>query len=95
MGYAAYAASKAGLSVYSDGGTGVGGEERPRQRCLPGRCQHTDERERTRRWCRRGMPLGRRADTSEIAGAIAFLAGSDSSFVTGTELVVDGGLLAH
>lgn len=40
-------------------------------------------------------PLGRRADVSEIAGAIAFLAGPDSSFVTGTELVVDGGFLAH
>lgn len=40
-------------------------------------------------------PLGRRADVSEIAGAIAFLAGPDSSFITGTELVVDGGFLAH
>jgi 3alpha(or 20beta)-hydroxysteroid dehydrogenase len=40
-------------------------------------------------------PLGRRANVSEIAGAIAFLAGSDSSFVTGTELVVDGGFMAH
>ncbi len=40
-------------------------------------------------------PLGRRADVSEIAGAIAFLAGPDASFVTGTELVVDGGFLAH
>jgi 3alpha(or 20beta)-hydroxysteroid dehydrogenase len=40
-------------------------------------------------------PLGRRAEVSEIAGAIAFLAGPDSSFVTGTELVVDGGFMAH
>jgi 3alpha(or 20beta)-hydroxysteroid dehydrogenase len=40
-------------------------------------------------------PLGRRADVSEIAGVIAFLAGADSSFVTGTEIVVDGGFLAH
>lgn len=40
-------------------------------------------------------PLGRRAHVSEIAGAIAFLAGPDASFVTGTELVVDGGFLAH
>ena len=40
-------------------------------------------------------PLGRRADVSEIAGAVAFLAGPDASFVTGTELVVDGGFLAH
>jgi NAD(P)-dependent dehydrogenase (short-subunit alcohol dehydrogenase family) len=40
-------------------------------------------------------PLGRRAEVSEIAGAIAFLAGPDSSFVTGTELVVDGGFMAR
>ncbi|HET7665210.1 MAG TPA: SDR family oxidoreductase [Mycobacterium sp.] len=40
-------------------------------------------------------PLGRRADVSEIAGAVAFLAGPDASFVTGTEPVVDGGFPAH
>ena len=37
------------------------------------------------------LPLNRMADPSEIAACIAFLAGSDSSFMTGTTLVVDGG----
>ncbi len=40
-------------------------------------------------------PLGRRAHVSEISGAIAFLASDDASFVTGTELVIDGGYLAR
>lgn len=37
-------------------------------------------------------PLQRMADPSEIAAAAAFLASSDSSFMTGSEVAVDGGL---
>lgn len=37
------------------------------------------------------LPLGRMADPAEIAGCIAFLAGPDAAFVTGTTLVADGG----
>ena len=40
-------------------------------------------------------PLRRRAQPSEISGAVVFLASEDSSFVTGSELVVDGGYLAR
>jgi 3alpha(or 20beta)-hydroxysteroid dehydrogenase len=40
-------------------------------------------------------PLGRRADVGEISGAIAYLASDDATFVTGTELVIDGGYLAR
>ena len=37
------------------------------------------------------VPLGRIGTPDEIAKAVVFLASSDSSFVTGTELFVDGG----
>lgn len=39
-------------------------------------------------------PLGRRAHVSEISGAVAFLASDDAVFITGTELIIDGGYLA-
>lgn len=37
------------------------------------------------------IPLGRVGNPEEVAGAAVFLASSDSSFVAGTELFVDGG----
>lgn len=37
-------------------------------------------------------PLGRRGLPEDVAGAVLFLADSDSSFMTGVHLVIDGGL---
>ena len=39
-------------------------------------------------------PIGRLGVPMDIANAISFLASDDSSFITGTELVVDGGMTA-
>ena len=36
-------------------------------------------------------PLGRLGDPGEIANAALFLASDESSFITGSELFVDGG----
>ncbi|MFI5932137.1 SDR family NAD(P)-dependent oxidoreductase [Actinoplanes sp. NPDC051494] len=40
-------------------------------------------------------PLGRLGRPEEVAAAILFLAGDEASFVTGSELYVDGGYLAR
>ncbi len=40
-------------------------------------------------------PMGRIAQPEELAAAIAFLVSDDASFMTGSELVVDGGYTAR
>jgi NAD(P)-dependent dehydrogenase (short-subunit alcohol dehydrogenase family) len=50
------------------------------------------------KWRRDGFPvapLGRLASAEDIAGAFSYLASDDAVYVTGVNLVVDGGITAH
>ncbi|HSG42439.1 MAG TPA: glucose 1-dehydrogenase [Anaerolineales bacterium] len=52
-----------------------------------------DVSEAQRLWAEK-HPMGRIAQPEEVAQAILFLASDDASFITGTALAVDGGILA-
>lgn len=58
---------------------------------LEGYLSGAEDREAAIEGMVRDYPLGRLGEPEEIADAIAFLAGEESSFVTGHALVVDGG----
>ena len=51
--------------------------------------------ERWRQNIGKAHPMGRIASADEIAYGVLYLASKESSFVTGTELVIDGGFIAQ
>jgi NAD(P)-dependent dehydrogenase (short-subunit alcohol dehydrogenase family) len=53
-----------------------------------------DNPQAVRQRLQEGIPLQRYGEPHEIAAAVAFLAGPQASFITGTALTVDGGMLA-
>ena len=62
---------------------------------LPGMVTTVAGRERpgdTSEW--RVPPMGRIGEAQDVAGVVSFLLGPDSAFVTGTALLVDGGMRA-
>jgi NAD(P)-dependent dehydrogenase (short-subunit alcohol dehydrogenase family) len=61
--------------------------------------EHEDARRRGMTWdeyveSASNRPLGRMGDPREVASAVLFFASSESSFVTGVALPVDGGGVA-
>ncbi len=59
---------------------------------LAARLQQFDDPEAARRRFIARQPMGRLGEAEEIAAAIVFLADRDASFITGTDLAVDGGM---
>jgi len=57
----------------------------------PGGIHHPGENEEFLQKYSEKVPLGRKGDPQEVADAVSFLAGSESGYVNGHNLVVDGG----
>jgi 3alpha(or 20beta)-hydroxysteroid dehydrogenase len=55
---------------------------------------NADLHEWTVKWFHRTLPLRRFGRADEIAAVALFLSGADSSYVTGAEIVADGGWTA-
>ena len=51
--------------------------------------------EEARRQALARLPIGRMGTVSDIANGIVFLASDDAGFMTGSSLVVDGGITAQ
>ena len=95
-GYAAYCASKGALIALSKVAALELAPDRVRVNCVvPGGVTTPMNEDEKEGGVIPDTPLGRRAHVSEISGAVAFLLSADASFVTGTELVVDGGYLSR
>ena len=59
---------------------------------LSGLAQNAEQEKQIKAGLVSGVPMGRMGTADEIAKAVVFLASDDSSFVTGIELFVDGGM---
>lgn len=93
---AAYHAAKGGILMLWRAAAVEYARENIRVNCIhPGLVETPIPESLPRQWydsILRQTPIGRAASADEIAKAVLFLVSDDASFVTGTGLVIDGGL---
>jgi NAD(P)-dependent dehydrogenase (short-subunit alcohol dehydrogenase family) len=95
-----YNASKGAVRLITKAGAAQHGRERIRVNSVhpglmpPMRTSVRTADPATREKTLKGVPMGRAGEVDEVAYAILFLASDEASYVTGAELVVDGGWTA-
>jgi NAD(P)-dependent dehydrogenase (short-subunit alcohol dehydrogenase family) len=99
--FGAYAAAKAGVHMLARVAAAELGSLRIRvNTIMPGVIQTpmTDgilADDATRELLHAETPLGRSGEPSDVASAVAFLASDDAAYITGTNLLIDGGQTLH
>jgi NAD(P)-dependent dehydrogenase (short-subunit alcohol dehydrogenase family) len=97
-GHPAYHASKGAVRIYSKAAAVRYGPSGVRVNTvhpgyMPAMLNSTNSNERSDKIA--GTPLRRLGEAIEVAYGVLFLASDEASFVTGTELVIDGGWIAQ
>ena len=91
---AAYGASKAAVVNITKYFATLWAKQGVRVNCLsPGGVIGDQDEEFIKKYCDR-VPMGRMATDNDLVGPMLFLASAASSYVTGTEIIVDGGYTA-
>ncbi len=100
-GHPAYSASKGAVRLLTKATATRYGPEGIRANSVhpgfmpPMRSANTEDAEERRRINIAATPLRRTGEVMEVAYGVLFLASDEASFVTGTELVIDGGYIAR
>lgn len=102
VGSVAYNASKGAVCVFSKGaalecgkaGNGVRVNTIHPGFIATGMTQERFQSEAVQKWMLNRTPIGRTGVPQDIANGVLYLASDESSFVTGAELVIDGGFTA-
>ena len=82
---------KAGMINFTRHIANYYGKQSVRANCIsPGGLFATQPDEFARNYCKR-VPIGRMLDHEDIKGAVVFLASDASAYITGVNLMIDGG----